>query len=660
MNYKEAVNLAKSNDNRGCTFLYESTYNDKYYIALKYMKNEDDAMDVLQDSYIKAFKNLDSLADAEKFPSWLGMIVANTAKNALQKKKPILFTEITEQNETGDFIEYQIEDEDISGHPELAFSQKETQELFYEMLNSLSEEQKMCIFMFHIEGISIREIAQALDCSENTVKSRLNYGRKNLKAKAEEMQKKGYKLYSISPVALFLLLFKNDKAYTEPKSAPPFSEFIHMSDGAKTAYTANAVKSASKAASRSGFFSTAVGKIICVILSVAIAGGGITVAMTANKKNNGNNSENNYSISQMQKSTQPDVPVDTVLDAYQQYITENDLEKDYKFSLMFVDNDNVPELFAIDDSAIDDDKIYSYKECSMKLLSYYNNQVVSNDLPFGDLMYIESSSEMYLHLNYPQDVPADQMDGIMNIQEDIVYQLSEGKLNITGQGVCDPIELLDMETGEALIKYQWNELPTDENEYNKQLSKLFNNERAVLADEFIFDTFAKAKKYMNNDFSQARLAMAAYRDYLSENEEKFIGCNYQFVFIDDDNIPELCAVYQEAEYTRQERECILTYGNGKVDCCAGTGIFYDDKTGVIAVSILPNGTGYYKLSDGKFKTIGESYLTYDEEKPVGWNGRPMTWNELDEITAEIIDEANSKYPEGKYSSIDIAKRNIKF
>ncbi|MCD8022266.1 MAG: hypothetical protein LUF30_04590 [Lachnospiraceae bacterium] len=86
MTYTEAIQRALAGDERGFTFLYEETHESKMYLALQYMKNEDDAMDVLQDAYVKAFAKLDTLQDPEKFPAWLGMIVANTAKNALAKK----------------------------------------------------------------------------------------------------------------------------------------------------------------------------------------------------------------------------------------------------------------------------------------------------------------------------------------------------------------------------------------------------------------------------------------------------------------------------------------------------------------------------------------------------------------------------------------------
>lgn len=57
MNYSEAVALALEGKEQGFQFLYEESYKSKYYLSLQYMKNKEAAEDVLQDAYIKAFKN---------------------------------------------------------------------------------------------------------------------------------------------------------------------------------------------------------------------------------------------------------------------------------------------------------------------------------------------------------------------------------------------------------------------------------------------------------------------------------------------------------------------------------------------------------------------------------------------------------------------------
>ena len=192
VDYTEAVEQAKAGREEGFSYLYEMTYRNKLYIAMKYMKNEDEAMDVLHDSYVKAFERLSGLQDANSFPGWLSTIVANTARNALRDRHTVNFSDMQREDQDGETFEYSIADENMTAQPEMACTTKETQEMVQELIGSLSDEQRMCVLMFHIEGYSIKDIATVLGCSENTVKSRLNYGRKNIKAKAEELQKKGY------------------------------------------------------------------------------------------------------------------------------------------------------------------------------------------------------------------------------------------------------------------------------------------------------------------------------------------------------------------------------------------------------------------------------------------------------------------------------------
>lgn len=311
MNFTEAVKLARAGKESGYIYLYNATYKSKFYLAMQYMKNEDDAQDVIQEAYMKAFDKLDTLDNAEAFPAWLGRIVANTAKNELTKKNATLFSDMVPDDEELDFEE-SIEDENIDNQPELSYTKQETQALVREMIDSLSDEQRLCVLMFHIEGQSIKDIAETLKCSENTVKSRLNYGRKNLKSKAEELQKKGYKLFGIAPVLLLLGLLRREEAvmaaegFFDDASAVSqvnifkFARFkISQSMGAassassaaggtahggisgtaaaeQTAKTAAAAKTAAGTAA-GGILSGAAGKIALGLIIAAAAGTGIGI-----------------------------------------------------------------------------------------------------------------------------------------------------------------------------------------------------------------------------------------------------------------------------------------------------------------------------------------------------------------------------------------------
>lgn len=316
MNYTEAVRLAKAGDEKGYYFLYKEVYESKYYLALKYMQNEEEAKDVLQDAYIKAFSKLDTLENPEKFPSWFGIIVANTAKNALKKNNPMLFTDIA-VNANEEEFEYQIEDENVQTQPEMAYSQKETQKLVREIIDSLSEEQRMCILMFHIEGYSISEIADALGCSENTVKSRLNYGRKNIKAKAEELQKKGYKLYSLAPVPLLLYLLRLEKKVFAAEAGFKAVEESMIGNIVNSVKKASAAQSAGVKASskviKQGFMHTFAGKAAATGVSICIVAAGVTgVVMNHNKAHQ--DSVNTVAVEEKQEKKDAEVKKEEIED----------------------------------------------------------------------------------------------------------------------------------------------------------------------------------------------------------------------------------------------------------------------------------------------------------------------------------------------------------
>lgn len=168
-NDRKTIEAAIHGDNYALGILYEKTYSDMYYIAVKYVKNETVAQDVLQDAYVKAFQGMASLRYPDSFEGWLGRIVANTAKNLLARKTPTLFSEFETENEEGDSFVYEVEDDNIDYQPELNYTRKETQELIRDMIDSLSDEQRMCILMFYLNHQSIRDIAETFAVSENTV-----------------------------------------------------------------------------------------------------------------------------------------------------------------------------------------------------------------------------------------------------------------------------------------------------------------------------------------------------------------------------------------------------------------------------------------------------------------------------------------------------------
>ena len=217
-NMSYLVQKARENDQEALAEIYKISSPAVYKTIRVLIKDEDTVYDILQDTYVKAFTRLDQLQNPDKLIPWLKMIANNLAKDWLKKSKPVFFTDIYGGEELEDIpFEESIEDVRSELNPEMAMDQQEAKRLVMEILDHLPEDQRVVIGMFYYEEMSVKDIAQTLGVSENTVKSRLSYGRKKIKEQVMDLEKRGTKLYSVAPFVFFLyLLGKADKVSAEP------------------------------------------------------------------------------------------------------------------------------------------------------------------------------------------------------------------------------------------------------------------------------------------------------------------------------------------------------------------------------------------------------------------------------------------------------------
>lgn len=118
-----------------------------------------------------------------------------------RKKKDVLLSE------EGEGIFETIETEDISSMPELTAEQKETSKIIRELIEELPVLQKIAMIAYYFDNLSVGQIAEIQECSEGTVKSRLNYGRKYLRERIEEKEKKeGYRLHVFALPTLYFAI----------------------------------------------------------------------------------------------------------------------------------------------------------------------------------------------------------------------------------------------------------------------------------------------------------------------------------------------------------------------------------------------------------------------------------------------------------------------
>lgn len=207
----EFVRKARAGDKDAFGVLYNNTYNQAFYTVKSMIKDDDAVNDILQDSYVKAFLHMDSFKGDDKFLPWIKQIAANTARDWLKKKKPMLFTDL---NDDDMVFEEQIEDEREENIPEKLIEHKETIRLIGEIVDSLPDDQRAVIGMYYYENKSVNDIASAMGASQSAIKSRLKYGRDKIKAKVEELKSKGTNLYGLAPFTFWLLLIRNMKGFT--------------------------------------------------------------------------------------------------------------------------------------------------------------------------------------------------------------------------------------------------------------------------------------------------------------------------------------------------------------------------------------------------------------------------------------------------------------
>ena len=199
---------AAKGDQEAITVLYNETA--AYYRVicnqlLGSQCTDADADDILQNAYVKIFSSLGSLSSPDAFVSWGKRIVMNEALDFLRKKRPFL----VDREALYDYLESDISlDRHEWDDPQRIYDREETSRLVREIISDIPEDQRICVYLFYMENLSVKDIAATLGISENTVKSRLHYGRDKVEFKVKEMEKKGVKLYSLTPLAFFLWLLK--------------------------------------------------------------------------------------------------------------------------------------------------------------------------------------------------------------------------------------------------------------------------------------------------------------------------------------------------------------------------------------------------------------------------------------------------------------------
>lgn len=164
---KEMISACIQKDRRAQKELYEKYFAKLFPVAMRYMKNREEAQEATQIAFIKIFNSLGKYDNTGSFAGWMSRIVVNSCLDQLRKRK---------RNFTDGDLELAPE---VSIDPD-AIARFSEQELL-DMIQRLDDKQRMVFSLVEIEGFKHKEVAEILQITEGTSRWYLNQAKTNLK-----------------------------------------------------------------------------------------------------------------------------------------------------------------------------------------------------------------------------------------------------------------------------------------------------------------------------------------------------------------------------------------------------------------------------------------------------------------------------------------------
>ena len=193
---QELVSRAQNGDNEAFAGLVERYQNRIYRLAKNITQNNEDAEDVLQEAFLKAYSHLDTFQRNAKFYTWIVRIAVNEALMKLRKRKSDRTVPLDEPVDTGEETvnrEIAVWDD----NPEQRYSHEEMKQILNEAVENLKPDFRAVFALRDIEELSTEETAEALGISVPAVKSRLLRARLALREKlTRKFKRKGEDVFA--------------------------------------------------------------------------------------------------------------------------------------------------------------------------------------------------------------------------------------------------------------------------------------------------------------------------------------------------------------------------------------------------------------------------------------------------------------------------------
>lgn len=178
----EAVARTLAGDSTAYDRLIEKYQRRAVSVAYRLLGNLNDAMDVCQEAYLRAYRSLDSLQETRRFGAWLMRIVSNLSLNYRRGRRPHLSLSATDEDSAP--AEMRLADEgrrEVSGDE--ALQAQELREQIEKAVDALPPQQRLALVLFAIEQLPQKEVAEIMECSVEMVKWNVFQARKTLKAR---------------------------------------------------------------------------------------------------------------------------------------------------------------------------------------------------------------------------------------------------------------------------------------------------------------------------------------------------------------------------------------------------------------------------------------------------------------------------------------------
>lgn len=305
---------AQNGDENAFAELYETFYQKVFALAKTTVKTDADAEDVLQLTFIKAWNRIDRLKNPEAFSTWIQRITLNQCYSLLRSRHVEVSIDESEEDDES-FGPIRLESDLML--PEVYAERSDLRARLGRIIDGLSSVQKQTILLYYYDGLPVENIAWVMDCSVNTVKSRLFLARKSIKTEIEEQERRSGqpffgivglatvpfgKLFvahvesSLLPASAASGLFRNvtarianeatnGTAQAGAKAAANAGVKAAVNSGAKAAASAGA-KTAAKVGASVVSKKIIAGVIAGVLATGAVAGGTVAAVSAVREKRN--------------------------------------------------------------------------------------------------------------------------------------------------------------------------------------------------------------------------------------------------------------------------------------------------------------------------------------------------------------------------------------